>query len=215
MRNIWLLLVIILYSCADFPRNSGNPVTIQSQDTIFVVQEKVVHKTVYDTLYVTIEQPLEKAEHEVFVDTLEAYIGVREITHNSSPEIDRFLDETCGFKAAPYCAAFISYGLKVNGHGIPELPCYTPSFFPPEKVTWNRGDSRPLELGEVFGLYFKSKGRIAHIGVIIEDFGDGWCLCLEANTDISGGREGDGVYYKLRHKSQLYIVSDWISDNAL
>lgn len=177
-------------------------------DTIRVVKYETRYQTVYDTVIVEI-QPIESS-HKVFIDTLVSYLGTKEDKgNNRSVDIDRFMGETCGLIGQAWCGGYLSYGLKVNGHQTPELPCWSPSFFD-KNVTWNRGDQRKLKKGEIFGLYFRSKGRVAHVGAVVEDFGDGWVLTIEGNTDDAGGRDGNGVYKRLRHKSQLYIVSDWI-----
>jgi len=81
---------------------------------------------------------------------------------------------------------------------------------PESKTVWKRGDSGRLNKGEIFGLYFQSKKRVAHVGAVIEDFGDGWVLTIEGNTDDAGSRDGNGVFTRLRHKSQLYVVARWI-----
>ena len=51
--------------------------------------------------------------------------------------------------------------------------------------------------GDVFGLYFPEKGRIAHVG-FIDEWKDPWVITVEGNTNVLGGREGDGVYRKRR-----------------
>ena len=51
--------------------------------------------------------------------------------------------------------------------------------------------------GDVFGLYFPEKGRIAHVG-FIDEWKDPWVMTVEGNTNVLGSREGDGVYRKRR-----------------
>jgi hypothetical protein len=51
--------------------------------------------------------------------------------------------------------------------------------------------------GDVFGLYFPEKGRIAHVG-FIDEWKDPWVITVEGNTNVLGSREGDGVYRKRR-----------------
>ncbi|MES2875810.1 MAG: hypothetical protein V4708_18950 [Bacteroidota bacterium] len=62
--------------------------------------------------------------------------------------------------------------------------------------------TRPQKLptpntGDVFGLYFPEKGRIAHVG-FIDEWKDPWVVTVEGNTNVLGSREGDGVYRKRR-----------------
>lgn len=196
---IIFLLVLIISSCDNLPGDSVRP-----------LEPVIIRDTIYEVVYIEVSP--KRSEAQIYVDTLKQFLGLRELTgKNDHPLIDKFFDETCGLRNNPWCAAVLSYALKVNGHNIPLQPCYTPSFFPEERVTWRRGDNRKLREGEIFGLYFKSLGRIAHVGVVVEDFGDGWVLSYEGNTNDQGGREGNGFYSRLRHKSQLYVVADWIS----
>lgn len=63
--------------------------------------------------------------------------------------------------------------------------------------------------GDVFGLYFPEKARIAHVGFI--DQWDGtWLTTVEGNTNDSGSREGDGVYRKKRLVRTVYKVARYI-----
>lgn len=83
---------------------------------------------------------------------------------------------------------------------------WSPSLFPPKKVvtTWKQGD--------VFGIYFANKKRIAHVG-IIDQVERNSVITVEGNTgpDNYGerSREGDGVFKKRRMKKQIYMVSRW------
>ncbi len=75
--------------------------------------------------------------------------------------------------------------------------------------------TRPQKLptpntGDVFGLYFPEKARIAHVGFI--DQWDGtWLTTVEGNTNDSGSREGDGVYRKRRLVSSVYKVARYVN----
>ena len=65
--------------------------------------------------------------------------------------------------------------------------------------------------GDVFGLYFPEKKRIAHVGFI--DQWDGtWMISVEGNTNVSGSREGDGVYRKRRLVRTIYKVARYINE---
>ena len=66
------------------------------------------------------------------------------------------------------------------------------------------------ETSDVFGIYFQEKKRIAHVGFI--DQWDGkWLITVEGNTNLSGSREGDGVYRKRRLLSSINKVARYIS----
>jgi hypothetical protein len=80
--------------------------------------------------------------------------------------------------------------------------------YPPSQTTGNRQQVTP-GTGDIFGIYFPDKNRIAHTGFI--DQWDGtWLITVEGNTNVSGGREGDGVYRKRRPVKSIYQVARYI-----
>lgn len=93
--------------------------------------------------------------------------------------------------------------------------------FPPRQTTGNRqqitGNRQPDSYrlltpgtGDVFGIYFPEKKRIAHAGFI--DSWDGtWLISVEGNTNTSGNPDGDGVYRKRRPTSSIYQVARYIN----
>ena len=56
-------------------------------------------------------------------------------------------------------------------------------------------DARP---GDVILFWMSAEGRYAHAGIVLKNNGDGTLQTVEANTNNSGAREGDGVYFKHR-----------------
>ncbi len=67
--------------------------------------------------------------------------------------------------------------------------------------------------GDVFGIYFPEKGRIAHVG-FVDDWGDKYVVTVEGNTNEAGSREGDGVYRKRRLISSLCKVARYCPDKG-
>lgn len=63
--------------------------------------------------------------------------------------------------------------------------------------------------GDVFGLYFPEKARIAHVG-FVDEWNDPWVITVEGNTNVLGSREGDGVYRKRRLVRSIYKVARYI-----
>jgi hypothetical protein len=104
----------------------------------------------------------------------------------------------------PYCAAFISYLFLKGNYKAPKSG-WCPDLFPSSRL------ARSTLPGNVIGIYYIDKKRIAHVGLIEEMDGE-WCLSIEANTNVAGSREGDGVYRKRRHIRTIYKISDWISE---
>lgn len=69
------------------------------------------------------------------------------------------------------------------------------------------GDVRPAD---VFGMWFDSKGRVAHVGFVRDpNYSSSMLQTTEANTSPQAGfggasdRDGDGVWNKLRSKKLM------------
>lgn len=97
--------------------------------------------------------------------------------------------------------------------GNPKLIQVPLAFIYPTRQTTGNGkqptDNRQPNIGDVFGIYFPDKKRIAHVGFI--DHWDGtWLITVEGNTNSSGSREGDGVYRKRRPVQSIYQVARYI-----
>lgn len=97
--------------------------------------------------------------------------------------------------------------------GNPKLIQVPLAFIYPTGQTTGNGkqptDNRQPNIGDVFGIYFPDKKRIAHVGFI--DHWDGtWLITVEGNTNSSGSREGDGVYRKRRPVQSIYQVARYI-----
>jgi len=87
-------------------------------------------------------------------------------------------------------------GIKIVTSG------YSPALFPKAKVVTE------ARQGDVFGIYYQNKGRIAHVG-FIHKIERNCYVTVEGNTGPDGTREGDGVYSKRRLKKQVYKLSRW------
>lgn len=105
--------------------------------------------------------------------------------------------------------------LHFTGLGAVHVPRWRPSEWPQPGGGAGGGLHTHSHLtpasGDIFGLYFPEKRRIAHVGFI--DQWDGiWMISVEGNTNVSGSREGDGVYRKRRLVKTVYKVARYISD---
>lgn len=166
----------------------------------------------------------------------DSQIGIRERGNNTGLEVDKYLNYVNLKKGQPWCAAFVCW---VYGQAGVENPRsgWSPALFKRNKVIWDRVESVKLKVesrekhkdgnslesmsvhpttntqhpttGDIFGLFFPEKKRIAHTGFI--DQWDGtWLITVEGNTNVSGGREGDGVYRKRRLVKSVYQVARYI-----
>lgn len=140
-------------------------------------------------------------------------VGVQEETgNNDGPRIESYLKITGLGKGFPYCAAFVAW-VYTRNHIPNPRSAWSPDWFPEKNVIYtNRPGIQETivpDTGDVFGIYFPEKGRIAHVGFILT-----WgkqVTTVEGNTSADGGRDGDGVYKKYRLKTQIYKVSRWLN----
>lgn len=148
------------------------------------------------------------------IRSYQSQIGVSEETgKNDGYDVEKYLASTGLTGGFAWCAAFVNWNLEVNCiKGPEELPAWSPSWFPPEKTYWLRGEAEYYQPqpADVFGIYFKSKGRIAHVGFIHDWSHSDYALTVEGNTNDAGSREGDGVHRKRRLKRTISKVSNWI-----
>lgn len=132
-------------------------------------------------------------------------LGLREQSgRNDGAQVERFLKVVGLLKGEPWCAAFISWVFYETGFEKPRTG-WSPALFPVSRL------ARSALPGNVIGIYFPDKKRIAHVGLIEKEDGS-WIVSIEGNTNVEGSREGDGVYRKRRHKKAIYQISDWITE---
>lgn len=138
-------------------------------------------------------------------------IGVNEKGNNKGKEVEKYLRSTGLGGGYPWCAAWVNYLHKVTGRPTPDdKQAWSPAWFPSERVILKRGvvEGTSAQPGDVFGIYFSSKERIAHVG-LIEKKQNGYYITIEGNTNKAGAREGDGVYRKRRPLRTIYKVARW------
>ena len=147
-------------------------------------------------------------------------LDVREATgRNDGPQVAWILSHVELAEGFSWCGAFVYTAMAEAGVTLP-APARAYAWAPTwtaKHVIWKVSDLKaltpgPVEPGpgDVFGLWFPSKQRVAHVGLITDwQPGNKYTLTIEGNTNNAGSREGDGVYAKRRLKSQLYRVSRW------
>ncbi len=142
--------------------------------------------------------------------TYTSEIGVRELSgKNDGKRVEEYLRSVKLGKGYSWCAAFVCWTLNKCGVVNPSS-AWAPALFPTKKIIYKSGELKELpRAGDVFGIYYPGKKRIAHVGFI-----DQWgkiVLTVEGNTNEAGSREGDGVYRKRRLARQIYVVSKFIN----
>ena len=143
-------------------------------------------------------------------------IGVREATgFNDGVTVEVYLHSVGLGKGYAWCAAFVNWVYFETGVTHVQGSAWAPLWFQKEYVIYQpskRIYKKTPNKGDVFGIWFANKGRIAHVGFIhLWENGD-WVTTVEGNTNDAGSREGDGVYKKRRIKRQVYAVSNYIEN---
>jgi hypothetical protein len=149
---------------------------------------------------------------EKVVALAESQLHVREATgNNDGREVEMYLRSVGLKKGQPWCAAYASWLHIENNIPNPESG-WSPAWFTANVVYAARQpritpfESRPAQ---VFGLYYESKKRIAHVGIITGETRLHY-KTIEGNTNTAGSNEGDGVYRKIRKKESIYMISDFV-----
>jgi hypothetical protein len=160
------------------------------------------------------EARVRRAEVVALIYTRE--IGVREATnHNDGSRVEEYLAAANRYKGDAWCAAFVSWTFKQAGVAA-AVSGWSPDWFPTKNTVYTHGKANNLvpQRADVFGIYFSSLGRIAHVGFVDrwEEGESSFVVTVEGNTNDTGSREGDGVYRKRRLKAQVYKVSRWVKD---
>lgn len=169
--------------------------------------------------------PTKKKVRQIYTSQL----GIREKQPNSGPDVEKYLHYVNLSKGNPWCAAFVCWVYGQAGIDNPRTG-WSPGLFTAKNVIWTRmklkvesgtlkasaQSSMPIghiglpTTGDVFGIYFPEKGRIAHVG-FIDQWGDSWLITVEGNTNESESSEGDGVYRKRRLTRSIYRVARYIN----
>lgn len=140
----------------------------------------------------------------------DSQVGVVEFGMNSGQQVEQYL-AAAGLPAGlPWCASFVAWVYKQCGnYTIPKNPGYVPNWFPDDRVIWIRGHVRnPPKQGDLIGIWFQSKKRLAHIG-FYDRQDQKYIYTVEGNTNEAGSREGDGVYRKKRIIRTVHSISSW------
>jgi hypothetical protein len=143
-------------------------------------------------------------------------IGTTEATgKNDGAAVDRILGSVgLAGSGAPWCAAANRYVYDQAGlRDVGPRSAWSPDWVASPTWTKAKGGKTPLP-GDAWGIYFSSKGRVAHTG-LVEKWGT-TVVTLEGNTSpdaVAGSaadRDGGGFHRKRRLQSQIYSVRSWL-----
>ncbi|MBK3516717.1 CHAP domain-containing protein [Carboxylicivirga marina] len=153
----------------------------------------------------------DNTRHELLKNLTEQ-LDVREVTANSSPMIDTYL-QSVGFDyPVPWCAAFVSWNLNQLDVDNPNS-AWSPSFARDKDVIW-RNKTRGIQpkCSDVVTFYYARLKRVGHVGFFIKESKSGYFITIEGNTNGGGSREGDGVYMKKRPPGKVFAISRYIKE---
>lgn len=143
-------------------------------------------------------------------DSMLALVGIEETSENCSPEIKTWARRV-GLDCPVYWCALTTYQAHyAAGLPYPKAPAFCPNWFIKSRVYWNQGD--PIEnilVGTEAGYFFKSKGRIAHIGMVTNHI-SGALEVTEGNASKNKHtRNGTVCIPKIRQAWEIYKCADW------
>lgn len=140
-----------------------------------------------------------------------AEAGVREESTNCGRRVNEYKARTDLNPAIPWywCAAFVDWviwrAMTVDGRKFTFLPPRTAAAYGFDEWSLAQDDSTKTHRkhpGCAVGIF--SLRSISHCGIAIEKPDkNGWFASCEGNTNGSGSRNGDGVYRKRRHVSDV------------
>lgn len=128
-------------------------------------------------------------------------VGVRETGHNRGPQVEQYLRAAGLGPGHPWCAAFVTWALVRSGVRRDALPDRAAAVR--EWARWAEAQDRVSDTparGRLF--YWLRADGLGHIGFVRQVMPTG-IGTIEGNTDEGGGREGDGVYRRVRAMTRL------------
>lgn len=129
-------------------------------------------------------------------------IGVRELTgNNDGKEVEKYLSSVGLGKGYAWCAAFVTWSFREADYTVPSLPMAAQWLTKRKRIP---PDS--LRTADLFGIYFGSTVR--HVG-FVDRITNTKVFTVEGNTNTSGGRDGIGVFRRIRLLRTNIVFSRW------
>lgn len=142
------------------------------------------------------------------IDLAITQVGVHELTgNNDGVEVQMYQAATGNVKGDQWCASFVAWCYKQSGLNHTGN-AYSPSWFTTATTIYKPsaniiGSPQP---GDVFGVWVTSKKRVGHVG-LIERWGNDFVSTIEGNYS-------DRVVRQKRVTRQVYVASDWVSNQS-
>ncbi len=130
---------------------------------------------------------------------------------NAGPYVERVLKRTGNTRGDPWCASQVTdWGVLALGAAWPVQRTASVSLM----ADWARKagclmPSTAPEPGDLFVLWYPSKQRFAHVGLVIGVNADGTIATREGNSNNAGSRDGWLVVEKTRRLSERDRLIRW------
>lgn len=138
--------------------------------------------------------------HEKALIHASILVGEREQGKNAGPFVTKVLGSIGLGPGFPWCAAFVSYCLKLAGHKVGPT---SGRGAVRNWAQWAKESERLIHFSEARRgdlFFWLNPDKTGHIGFITAK-GEGSFRTIEGNTNDAGSREGDGVYRRTRYDS--------------
>lgn len=198
MKTIFCSLIAAVLGMAGAPKlKPGDPALPAKPAAVATAPAKVAEPTLREKL----------------IAAAVGQVGTQEKSGNNDGPVDKYLVAVgLGGTRNPYCAAFVYWAGKT---ALAAKNPFPKSAWSPDFV--GTGATAKIETakpGDTFGIYFASKGRVAHTG-LVRGWQGRYLWTVEANTSPgqSSGeadRNGDGVWSKLRDPRTIHRVKSWL-----
>lgn len=139
-----------------------------------------------------------------WISTAEQYVGIRETKTNSSKEIDQFLRYVGLNPGYAWCMAYaqFTFNQACRSAGVKPTALHkgasVRTVFRQTRLKGKRLPSKFAgERGQMM-CFMKPRTAFGHVAIVTQRLSDGKLRTIEGNTGPDGGRDGDGVYRKVR-----------------
>jgi hypothetical protein len=163
--------------------------------------------------------PKFKTDHvltECFINQSLLYLGTVEKPKGSNwgEDVKNMLNSVGVKFPAPWCAAYVGIVCRNSCISYPYsgfVPNWSRDIWQ-EKVVWDKRKAKrsilPTEIrrGDIATIYFPNLRRDAHIFIVLGVTQKGNIVTIEGNTNSAGGREGYGVFVRVRELWQVSKV---------
>lgn len=130
-------------------------------------------------------------------------VGVHEVAHNRGARVEEYQREAGAHPGDAWCASFVVWCFA-NASALLNIPSPCP-VTPGALKLWQRAPQFHSQSPTAGAVFVIDHGHgLGHCGFVEGVNGDD-IFTIEGNTSPEGSREGDGVYRRKRHRSEINV----------